>query len=164
MKKINMVKIKALTIKIFKLFFSVQFLIFLLVGLTAAVSNYLSFVFIFNKFLPNYLSVAFAFSVGTIISFILNRTLTFKAFNEKIIYQIIKFGIAYIGLLIIGEISFYFMMFLLKIRFIPDFSISNEYISQTFSIIISTIYNYLIMKFFSFKKINIFMKKKSDKH
>jgi putative flippase GtrA len=134
-------------------FISKQFLRFLLVGGIAALANFLSR-FAFQAFFPYTFSVALAFSLGTVISFILNRSYTFAAYDEKAMVQFIKFIlIAIVGIALAAAIAWLCM----AIYKISEMALVNERqmesIAHIIAIFLITFYNFLAMKYFSFKRL-----------
>lgn len=139
--------------RIIKDFISTQFLRFLLVGGFAALVNFFSR-FFFRQFFLYVVSVAFAFSVGTIISFILNKIFTFKSFEERTVVQLIKFIIIAISSIFLATFIAWLGMVvyrLLQISFIS--SKQMESIAHIIAIGVTTLYNFLTMKYFSFRKL-----------
>jgi len=140
---------------IISIFCSKQFLTFLLIGGTAALINFFSR-FYFSLFLPFVASVACAFTAGTIVSFILNKTITFKSYDEHTMIQLLKFIlIAIVGILlgsiIAGAIIKLFRTF-------NSFFLCEKYLESSAHIAaigVCTIYNFFAMKYFSFRQTNI---------
>jgi putative flippase GtrA len=134
-------------------FISKQFLRFLLVGGIAGLANFLSR-FAFQIFFSYTLSVALAFSFGTVISFILNRSYTFAAYDEKAMIQFIKFIlIAIVGIALAAVIAWLGMVIYkaLKIGLVNEKQM--ESIAHIIAIFLITFYNFLAMKYFSFKRL-----------
>ncbi len=143
--------------EIVKLFFSIQFLKFLFSGSISAVLNFFSallFRMFFDKIVYYYsISIAFGFTLGTISSFILNKYFTFKAFEEKSYIQLLKFIFsALLGILIATIIASILNMTLRRLNNDINKKIV-ETISHIITIGVMTIYNFLFMKLFAFKKI-----------
>ena len=134
-------------------FISKQFLRFLLVGGIAALANFFSR-FLFQTYFPYTPSVALAFTLGTIISFILNKTFTFASYDEKTSIQLIKFLLAGIVCVALASIIAYLGMafyHIARISFVTEKKM--ESIVHIIAIGLTTIYNFLAMKFFSFRRL-----------
>ncbi len=147
--------IKKVTIKTKKIFISKEFAKFLLVGGTAALVNFFSR-FCFQIFFSYVFSIACAFILGSIISFILNKNFTFKAHDEKTRIQMFKFTIIAIGSIFLasflaGIIMFFYNFFTIAYVSQP----TMETLTHIFTIGVNTIYNFLAMKYFSFKPIKL---------
>lgn len=133
-------------------FISKQFFRFLLVGGVAALANFLSR-FAFQVIFPYTLSVALAFSMGTIISFILNRSYTFAAYDEKAVVQFIKFiTIAIFGIALAALIAWLSMTAYKTLHIDLVNEKQMESIAHIIAIFLITFYNFLAMKYFSFKR------------
>ncbi len=149
---------KNILYKVHNLFFSVQFGKFLAVGGTAAIANYCSGWMMRSLYpsLLNEVSVVIGYTVGTIISFIFNKLFTFKAVDEKTSVQALKFlVVAFTAALLGAGISRLVLIIFDGIDIsVIDRQIEKN-ISHIFAIGITTIYNFLAMKYFSFKKITI---------
>jgi len=141
--------------KIFKSFCSTEFLKFLLVGGSAALINFFSR-FLFQVWYSYIVSVALAFILGSIISFIFNKLFTFKDNDEKTTVQLVKFTIMTIVSVFIAAFVAYLAMNLyelFKVTLIAQKGM--ESVAHIIAIGVTTIYNFLAMKFFSFKNLNL---------
>lgn len=134
-------------------FISKQFLRFLLVGGIAALANFLSR-FAFQIIFPYTMSVALAFSLGTVISFIMNRSYTFAAYDEKAMIQFIKFIlIAVVGIALAAAIAWICMAIYRISRIDLVNEKQMESLGHIIAIFLVTFYNFLAMKYFSFKRL-----------
>lgn len=134
-------------------FKSVQFLKFLIAGSIAALVNFFSR-FFFDVFLTYVTSVIFAYLLGSIVSFILNKYFIFKVNDEKTSIQLFKFSILAVGAILLASIVVYLLMELY--RLFPVSIVSEkttESLAHILSIGVTTIYNFLAMKFFSFRNL-----------
>jgi putative flippase GtrA len=158
------------------LFVSIQFIKFLAAGGTAALLNFFSgLVFrVLYPGLPNEVSILVGYTAGTIVSFILNKLFTFKARDEKTYVQALKFTLLAVTSIILAEVISRFVLWIYFYTLVSAFisgsviivdwlrgakSIPVDYamaqnISHVVAIGITTIYNFLAMKFFSFKKLS----------
>lgn len=129
---------------------------FLLVGGIAATANFLSGFFFrtgFGIVGYNYqISLALGFTVGTIISFILNRSLTFKAHRGNIRAQAFRFVLAAVVAIFLSV-----AVGLVIIKLIASFSngtLSEDMvvsISHITTILLMTLYSYIAIKYFAFR-------------
>ncbi len=145
--------------KVKKLFLSKEFIVFLIIGGMSATLNFFTG-FLFRQAFPGKyfytISIWVGFTAGSISSFILNRLITFKAFDEKIFNQIVKFAVILVfSVLIASGIANVFMITYhsLNISFITDKQ--AETLTRLASIGLTTFFNYPAIKFFSFRKINL---------
>jgi putative flippase GtrA len=137
-------------------FFSVQFLKFLLVGGTAALINFLSGLLMREYLIPQFpeVSVGIANIIGAIVSFIFNKIFTFKAADEKTGIQALKFALVAVTASFIAMGISWVVLFVYKSSGITSIdSKMAGHASQVIAIGITTIYNFIAMKFFSFRKI-----------
>jgi putative flippase GtrA len=144
--------------KFFNIFFSGQFLKFILAGGIAASFNFFSR-FLFELFLPFIASVALGYTVGTIVSFFLNKVFTFKAYDEHPALQFFKFAIAAPLGIFLGSIIVFLIMKIYKASNINF--INEEYIKSATHLIaigLTTIYSFIVIKYFCFKKVNAIKK------
>ncbi len=143
--------------KLFAPFFSAQFLKFLLVGGTAALANFFSG-WIIRQLYPSVITeitVVIGFTVGSIISFIFNKIYTFNANDEHTGVQAAKFVVvAVTAALLAGGISWLVLMLYdgFSMTFVDEKTAKEA--SHVIAIAITTIYNFVAMKYFSFKKIS----------
>jgi putative flippase GtrA len=150
--------VKNISSKIIKTYFSMQFLVFLVVGGISALINFTSgFLFrnSFYQFNNCYeISILVGFTIGTLISFILNKSITFKAYDEKTSFQFIKFIIAaIISILIATAVGFLIKKLLIMFDSIPIIIWNMENVAHFLTIGIMTMYNFIVIKFFAFNKI-----------
>lgn len=147
-------RLAAIIRKAVGIFFSVQFVKFLLAGGTAAVFNFISFIFI-RQYLPRIISIVLAFVIGTFVSFILNKIFTFKAKDEKTLIQSVKFAfVAIAGYLLAIAVSVVLTCLYNLIGITVLTPEKVEGIIHLMTIGIITLYNFLAMKYFSFKKLS----------
>ncbi|MFA5879607.1 MAG: GtrA family protein [Candidatus Margulisiibacteriota bacterium] len=136
-----------------KSFFSTQFLKFLLVGGLAAFINFFSR-FFFRIFVSYISSVILAYILGTIFSFIFNKIFTFKEDKQKTLVQGLKFFVIALSAIIIAALVVSLIMFIYNFF---NISYINEQSMESFAHIVAigvtTIYNFLTMRFFAFKKL-----------
>lgn len=106
-----------------KVFYSQQFVIFLLTGGLAALTNFLSRIFL-NSFLSFSASVIIAYIIGMVMAFILFRTVVFDA-REKSLKKSITlfcfvnvFGILQTYLISVG--LYYWLLPYMSFDFYPD--------------------------------------------
>jgi len=138
------------------IFISKEFIRFLLVGGTAAAINFGSR-FLFRVFFPYVLSVALAFSLGTVVSFILNKVYTFKAFDESTLAQLVKFVAIAVVSIGIASFTVYSGMEIYKyigITWITEREM--ESVMHLVAIGVVMIFNFLAMKYFSFRRLSLF--------
>jgi putative flippase GtrA len=156
--------IKTTLEKVKRLFLTKEFMVFLIIGGMSATLNFCTGFLFRQAFVGKYfytISIWVGFTAGSISSFILNRLITFKAFDEKVHSQLIKFGIILIfSVLIASGIANIFMItyYSLNIGFVTPKQ--AETITRLASIGLTTFFNYPAIKFFSFRKIE-FKKEKS---
>jgi len=139
---------------VIKSFISKEFMRFLLVGGCAAAINFFSR-FFFRIFFSCVESVTLSFLLGTIVSFIFNRTYTFKAYDERVAIQCVKFVIIAILSIIIASFIVYSGMAMHDFLNITLIGRSEmESVVHLAAIGIITIYNFLAMKYVSFRKVS----------
>ena len=114
---------------------------YFIVGIVAVLVDLISYLLLFNQFsftLSN--SKRISYVLGAIVSFILNRKITFKS-NKKSIKEPILFSLIYISSFILNSI-------------IHDFSILyfNSLISFSIAASFSIVFNFIGQKFIIFKK------------
>jgi putative flippase GtrA len=139
-------------------FLSVQFLKFLLVGGTAALANFFSGLLIRELFptLLNEVSVVTGYTIGTIISFVFNKIYTFKANDESTTIQAMKFIVVSVTSALLGAGISRLVLVIYEVLGIRTIDLETaKNVSHIIAIGITTIYNFLAMKFFSFKKITL---------
>jgi putative flippase GtrA len=136
-------------------FVSFQFLKFLIAGGTAALFNFLSFILFRNHF-SHMVSIVLAFTVGTVISFILNKTFTFMAYSEKTAVQSAKFAVVAVGGYFLAVITAFLTIKIYEVLSISLITLQTaEKFAQAIAIGFVTVYNFLAMKYFSFNKLNL---------
>lgn len=138
-----------------KNFVSKEFMRFLLVGGCAASINFFSRCF-FRMFFPYVLSVALSFSLGTIASFIFNKTYTFKAYDERATIQFAKFIVIAASSVVFASFIVYAGMKVydfLNITFIARPGMESAV--HLIAIGMMTIYNFLTMKYVSFRNLRV---------
>lgn len=134
--------------------FSKQILRFLISGGIAALVNFCSR-FFFQLFFTYTLSIALSFSLGSVISFLLNKNFTFRSYDEKTAVQLVKFMLATVFGVILATFIVFIQITLfgfLGITFITEKEM--ELIVHIITIGIITIYSYLVMKYFAFKRFS----------
>jgi len=134
------------------IFFSQEFLRFLISGSIAAAVNFFSR-FFFRLYFSYALSIAFSFSLGTVISFFLNKFFTFRSFGEKSAIQLAKFILIAVTSVILASFLASVQVALYKftrINFIKEKNLESVVHLTTIGLV--TVYNFLAMKYFSFRK------------
>lgn len=115
---------------------------------------------LFRPFSTYAISVILGYLMGTIVSFIFNKTFTFKAYNESPLLQFLKFLLVTPTSILLGSIIASLSVNMLSNLLIPSVPINwVESLGHIMAIGVTTIYNYLAIKFFCFKKVEF---KKSD--
>ena len=122
-----------------------EILRFLITGFASTIINYLVFFFLYSSFSVEYIfASAIGYVSGVFFGFKLNANWTFKVSNEnqnKIVF--IKYFAIYIINLLISLALLRYLVEIIKI--IPEFS-------NILCIIFTTISNYILVKYFVFKK------------
>lgn len=134
------------------LFFSRQFLRFLLVGGVSALVNFGSG-HLLRTFLQVVPSVWIAYVIGTISSFFLNKFYTFRVHDEHMALQGGKFVVVGLTSSLIGSGVAWVAMQLLHLLWpavLDEGSVGS--IAHVAAIGVTTVYNFLAMKFFSFRR------------
>jgi putative flippase GtrA len=126
---------------------------FLASGAVAAAANIASR-FAFRLFCSFQASVVLAFAVGTVVSFLLNRDYTFRARGEPARVQAPRFAlIALVGIPLAGWLA---QEALTALESIGAGSAmgkpAEEAAAHVFALAAVTVYNYLAMKYFSFRR------------
>ena len=151
--------IKKITKKVLNLFLSKEFMVFLTVGASAALVNFMGGVLFRAVFPGKYfytISIWVGNLCGSVVSFIFNKRITFKANDEKIINQVIKFSIVFFCSIAIASGIANVAMIIYNSLDISIFTVNQaENIARLLSIGLTTLFNYPAAKFFSFKKITI---------
>ena len=114
---------------------------YFIVGIVAVLVDLISYLLLFNQFSFNLSnSKRISYVLGAIVSFILNKKITFKS-NKKSIKEPILFSLIYISSFILNSI-------------IHDFSILyfNSLISFSIATFFSIVFNFIGQKFIVFKK------------
>jgi putative flippase GtrA len=97
-----------------------------------------------------------AFTVGTVISFILNKTFTFRAYSEKTAVQSAKFAVVAVGGYFLAVITAFLTIKIYEVLGISLITLQTaEKFAQAIAIGFVTVYNFLAMKYFSFNKLNL---------
>jgi putative flippase GtrA len=138
------------------LFLSKQFLTFLAVGGTAALLNFLmgaALRLYWTSYAAYVGSVAAGFALGTVVSFVLNRRFTFRVTGEAVLPQAVRFGIITLGSIVVSLVtaSALFGLWGLIGRALLTRP-QAESLGHLGAIGLSTIYNFLAMKFFAFRR------------
>lgn len=132
-------------------FFSKQFLVFLAAGAASASANFFSR-FLFRPFLPYVASVVCAFSVGTALSFFLNRNFTFKATRDPIKVQGVRFAGAALGALMMAACVTGLGVRLYLVSNSSLFSLEQaESFFHLTAIGLNLVYSFWVMKYFALR-------------
>jgi putative flippase GtrA len=139
---------------IVRLFASKQFLVFLVVGGTAALVNFSAGVLV-RAFWTSYAaylgSVTFGFVLGTVVSFVLNRTFTFRASGEAVAPQAFRFVMVAAGAVVISVAVASIVLWAWQLAGRVTLTHAQvETLGHLAAIAVSTVYNFLAMKFFAF--------------
>jgi putative flippase GtrA len=143
-----------ITTKIRRDFVSRQFVVFLISGGICAAVNFFGR-FLFRPFTSYVVSVVLGFVLGTILSFILNRMITFRATDQRAAPQVVKFLVMTLGCLVLAAAivrALSGLYFMLHVAFITPKQM--ESLAHLIAIAICTVYNFLAMKYFSFRKLS----------
>jgi putative flippase GtrA len=99
-------------------------------------------------------SVAISTGLANVINYLLNRVFTFKMENAKQQKQLLRFLVASVGGIVVTSVAAYLVFqFLSVLRFLAEDRNHLEMISHLVAIgFSSTIYGYLITKYFVFAK------------
>ena len=135
-----------------------QFLRFLLVGGTAFVVNYGTAYLTRSALSPvrlaSGISIAVGYIIGTIMSFVLNKMFTFKAYDERVGLQAIKFMLVAISSLLLTTLITYSFVIgydLAGFTFLQGKSTLDS-TAHFLALTLATIYNFLAMKYYSFNR------------
>ena len=136
-------------------FASHQFLVFLLVGGTAAFVNFSAGALVraYSSSYPAYVaSITLGFVLGTLVSFVLNRTVTFRASAEAVAPQALRFVAVALGSVVISVVvaSAVLWAWALAGRLVLTHA-QVETVGHLGAIGVCTIYNFVAMKFFAFR-------------
>ena len=128
-------------------FFTPQFVVFLGVGSTAALLNWLSRIFI-STWLPYSLAVILAYLCGMTCAFILNRIYVFPKSNRPVRKQMRDFALTNFAFMPVVWLSS-----ILLVDLIPHIIITpyTEEIAHAIAIAIPMFATFLIYKFIAFK-------------
>jgi putative flippase GtrA len=139
--------------KIRQEFISMTFLKYLIIGLISISINYSSR-FVFRIVFQYVVSVAISTGLANFINYLLNRVFTFKMKNSKQRKQLLKFLAASVGGIVVTSVAAYLVLqFLSVLHFLAEDRNRLEMISHLVAIgFSSTIYGYLITKYFVFAK------------
>lgn len=139
-----------------RLFASKQFLVFLVVGGTAALVNFSSgaVVRLYSTTYPVYVaSIAFGFALGTGVSFALNRRFTFRASSEAVVPQALRFLVVALGSVVISVAVASLVLGGWEVAGRTVLTQRQvESVGHIAAIGVSTAYNFLAMKFFAFRR------------
>jgi putative flippase GtrA len=139
-----------------RLFASKQFLVFLMVGGTAALVNFCSGAMVrlyWTSYAAYIASVTLGFILGTIVSFILNRRFTFRASEEAVTPQAFRFLIAALGSVVVSVTVASIVLWAWELtgRLVVTRA-QVETLGHVAAIGVATVYNFLAMKFFAFRQ------------
>lgn len=135
--------------------FSSELAKFLIVGALSAIVNFYGRM-LFRFFLPFTVSVLIGYLMGTISSFLLNKNFTFKAFDENPYIQFAKFLAVTPSSILLGVFVASFIVRILLYQTLINVHVNwIESLGHLMAIGVTTIYNYLAIKFFCFRKIVI---------
>ena len=116
---------------------------FIIIGVTVVLIDYISYIFLLNIFDNYVFSKGISFILGSIFSYVLNRTWTFN--NSIHSYKkLLKFSILYISTLLINVFTNYIILLFFENH------IYKIYIGFLIATLISASINYLVMKYFIF--------------
>jgi putative flippase GtrA len=136
-------------------FASGQFLVFLLVGGTAAVLNFSAGALVraYSASYPAFVaSVTLGFVLGTLVSFVLNRHVTFRASAEAVAPQAFRFGVVALGSVVISVVVASAVLWAWELAGrVVLMRAQVETVGHLGAIGVSTVYNFLAMKFFAFR-------------
>ena len=125
--------------KIKEVFFSRQFMIFVIIGVINTFNGVI-FSYIYSSFLNENIAFIFGYISGLIISYILNSYVTFK---EKLGFnKFIKFSVSYIPNFIIQNIVILIVFNIMGL---------HKLIAYVLAAIIGVPVTFILMKFFAFK-------------
>jgi putative flippase GtrA len=140
-------------------FMQYEFARFLVVGTTASLANLIS-AWVYRWFLdgtPYFfeVSIVLGFSVGTVISFVLNKYVTFRATQGDTWPQFVRFMLV-TGIYIVMStfVAHYLLAGLSRLPWLsshPDFTEST---AHALTIIVMMMASYYLMKHFAFRKKN----------
>jgi len=142
---------------VIRLFASKQFVVFLLVGGTAALVNFFSGALVraYWTSYPAYVAgVTLGFVLGTVVSFILNRRFTFKTSDQAMTSEAFRFAVVALGavLVSVAVASVVLWTWELVDRVLVTRA-QVETLGHICAIGLCTVYNFLAMKFFAFRRI-----------
>jgi putative flippase GtrA len=139
-----------------RLFASRQFVVFLLVGGTAALVNFGSGALVrlcWTSYPAYVASVALGFVLGTVVSFFLNRRITFRAGDEAVAPQAIRFGVVAMGAVVVSVAVASLVLWAWELAGQALLARAQvETLGHLGAIGVSTVYNFLAMKFFAFRR------------
>lgn len=132
-----------------------EFFKFLIVGAFSAGVNFFGRI-LFRSFFSYTVSILVGYLLGTISSYLLNKNFTFKAFDEKPYIQFVKFLVVTPFSILLGVWIAPISVRTLSSLKLIDIPMSwLESVGHLMAISITTIYNFLVIKFFCFRKIII---------
>lgn len=130
-----------------KHFFTPQFVVFLGVGSTAALLNWLSRIFI-SIWLPYSLAVILAYAFGMTCAFILNRIYVFPKSNRPVKKQMRDFALTNFAFMPVVWLASILLVDLIPHIFVTPYT---EEIAHAIAIAIPMFATFLIYKFIAFK-------------
>lgn len=122
---------------------AIRFGKFLVVGVINTSVTYIVYVFLRLFSLSPEICNATGYVAGVINSFLWNKKWVFKTKNTNIIREVISF-------LVVFMISYGVQLY--TFRLMLYYLLWNEYLAQFFGMVIYTILNFVLNRFFSFKK------------
>jgi putative flippase GtrA len=139
-----------------RLFASKQFLVFLMVGGTAALVNFLSGALVrvyWTSYSAYVASVTLGFVLGTLVSFVLNRRFTFRASDEAVTPQAFRFAVVALGAVVVSVAVASVVLWAWELAGRVALARAGvESLGHVSAIGVSTVYNFLAMKFFAFRR------------
>ena len=117
-------------------------LYFIISGILAVLTDYLSYIF-FKNFINISLAKGISFFCGVMVSWVINSNLTFKN-NHKIILKFIKYIIVLLFTMSLNIVVNNFFLYLLIIKY----KVSLSFLIAT---ICSTVSNFIFFKYWVFK-------------
>jgi len=139
-----------------RLFASGQFVVFLLVGGTAALVNFFSGALVrlyWTSYAAYAASVTIGFLLGTVVSFVLNRRFTFRASEGAVGGQAFRFLVAALGSVVVSLAVASVVLWAWELTGRAVVTRAQvESLGHISAIGVSTVYNFLAMKFFAFRR------------
>jgi putative flippase GtrA len=138
-----------------RLFASKQFLVFLVVGGTAALVNFASGALVrlfWTSYAAYAASVTLGFLLGTAVSFVLNRRFTFRAGDAAVAPQAFRFLVAALGSVFLSVAVASVVLWAWELAGRRALTRPQvETLGHVCAIGVATVYNFLAMKFFAFR-------------